>query len=179
MVDNVIYQSQTFVAPPIYNKAVVAGRIPESRVEYIPYEVREMVYDTIEKAEMIPIQKTITEYEQLRHTEVIPIEKAVTDFVAVEYVTEFLPQNYTERVVDYVQQETINEVVSYVPVERYKFVYSVNASSLLHHSGTVPLVLLPLELDSPDPLLSLLLLPLELDSPDPVLSLPLLPLELD
>ena len=66
--DAVLYQSQTFVAPPIYNKAVVAGRVPESRVEYIPYEVREMVYDTIEKAEVIPIQRTITEYEQLRHT---------------------------------------------------------------------------------------------------------------
>jgi hypothetical protein len=54
----------------------------------------------------------------LKHIETIPIEKAVTDFYAVEYLTEYVPQNFTERVVDYVQQETINEVVNYRPVER-------------------------------------------------------------
>jgi len=66
------------------------------------------VYDTIEKSEMIPIQKTITQYEQVKHTEVIPIEKAVTDYYAVEYLTEFMPQTTTEKVVDYVQQEVVS-----------------------------------------------------------------------
>ena len=87
-------------------------------MEYIPYEVRETVYDTIEKSEVIPIQKIITEYEQLKHTEIIPIEKAVTDFRAIEYVVEYAPQNFTERVVDYVQQETIVEAVNYRPIDR-------------------------------------------------------------
>ena len=88
----------------------------------------------------------------------IPIEKAVTDFYAVEYLTEFVPQNYTERVLDYVQQETINEVVSYVPVERYNLVYSVNVSSPPLRLATAPWVLPPWEWppsesDSPDLLL--------------------------
>lgn len=52
--------SRVIIAPPIYNKAVFQHRPVETRVEYIPYETREIVYDTVEKREMIPIQKTIT-----------------------------------------------------------------------------------------------------------------------
>jgi hypothetical protein len=73
--------------------------------------------DTVEKCEVVPIQKTVTAYEQLKHIETIPVEKAVTDFYAVEYLTEFVPQCYNEKVVDYVQQEVINEHVNYRPVE--------------------------------------------------------------
>ena len=79
--------SRVIIAPPIYNKAVVQQPQSRSRIEYIPYETKEVVYDTIEKREVIPIHKTITEYEQLKHTETIPVEKSVTDYYAIEYLT--------------------------------------------------------------------------------------------
>lgn len=39
--------SRVIIAPPIYNKAVLQQRPVESRMEYIPYQTKEIVYDTI------------------------------------------------------------------------------------------------------------------------------------
>jgi len=41
--------SRVIIAPPIYNKAVIAPRAVETRMEYIPYQTKEIVYDTVEK----------------------------------------------------------------------------------------------------------------------------------
>ena len=61
--------TSALVSPaPIYNKAVVEEIPTESRIEYVPYEKREIVYEQIERVEQIPVQRVITEYEEVVRT---------------------------------------------------------------------------------------------------------------
>jgi len=72
----------------------------ESRIEYVPYE------------------KSVIEYEAVQRTEYVPREKKVVEHYAVEYQTEYVPQVFHDRYVEYIPQERVVERVEYTPVER-------------------------------------------------------------
>jgi len=102
---------------PIYNKAVVEEIPTESRIEYVPYEKREIIYEQIERVEQIPVQRVITEYEEIVRTERVPVQRVIQDYYAVEYQVEYIPNTIQETIVEYVPQEHITERVQYVPIE--------------------------------------------------------------
>lgn len=76
---------------PIYNKAVVEEIPTESRIEYVPYEKREIIYEQVERVEQIPVQRVITEYEEVVRTQTVPVQRVVQDYYAVEYQVEYIP----------------------------------------------------------------------------------------
>lgn len=51
----------------------------------------------------------------------IPVEKYYTDYYEVEHVTDFVPREYEESVIEMVPEEIIRYRLEYVPVERYCF----------------------------------------------------------
>lgn len=59
----------------------------ESRIEYVPYE------------------KTVVEYEAVQRTDYVPKEKKVTDYYAIEYQTEYIPQVYQDKYIEYIPTE--------------------------------------------------------------------------
>jgi len=98
---------QTYVAPPVIEKAYVQDVPAQSRMEYIPYQKTNIVYDQVERVEQVPVQRVVTDYVPVTRQEMVPVEKTVQDYYAVETQVQYVPRVVEEKVVDYIQQERI------------------------------------------------------------------------
>ncbi|CAD8064410.1 unnamed protein product [Paramecium sonneborni] len=96
--------AQSYVTQPAIAQTIQQSVHPtikgESRIEYIPY------------------QKTITEYEEQEVVQYVPRERKVSDYYAIQYQTEYIPQVFQEKSIEYVPVERYQERVEYHTVER-------------------------------------------------------------
>lgn len=125
---------QTMVAPPIVEKAYVQDIPAQSRMEYIPYQRSDVMYDQVERVEQVPVQRVVTEFVPVTRQEMVPVERTVQDYYAVEYQTEYVPRVVTDKVVDFVQQERVHERVHYTPIET-SVMHGPTATSTVSYGG--------------------------------------------
>jgi hypothetical protein len=93
-------QQSQYIGSVQVQGASVAPVKGESRIEYVPYE------------------KAVIEYEPVERIEYVAREKKVVDHYAVEYQTEYIPQVFQDRYIEYVPVERVVERVEYKAVQR-------------------------------------------------------------
>jgi hypothetical protein len=96
----------------------VASHVPLQQSQYVgtspaPTTTAHHPIKRESRIEYHPVEKSVIEHEAVTRVEYVPRERKVVEHYAVEHQTEYHPQVFHDRYVEYIPQERVVERVEY------------------------------------------------------------------